>query len=492
MTYQGGSSDLGTIFKINANGSDHTVLHNFIGIDGATPQGGSLIIFDHKLFGFTSSGGISNSGVIFSYNLESSTYKKFRDLGSSSGARPQYAALLLIGGEPEPLLNRPTLQASNISFSNVLSTSMTMTFNPGNGNRRLSIMKPGGAPTLRPVDNTKYSGALGHGEVVIADGKDYTLNIKGLQSYRTYYFTVFEYILDSIGNIKYIVENAPVKNQRTRILPDVYLIKPGNGAVDQYVSITLKAKSVSGAANYTYEVSTDPNFVNPKIVNGGNIQLIDSLQYNTSYYARVKTNLRDDYGKVTTFTTRTAESLAYVTSPANGAVNVNVKTAIASNPVPYASEYTIQLSETNDFTVVALEATGSSRILHFPELKSNTTYYSRVRVNLSLVFGGVRSFTTGNAMTVARTASDSETELPELALTIYPNPFQEKLTLYIESSKYDEAKVTLMDLNGRTVHESTVKTNATVNVEKPLANGVYILHANSGTESRWVRVIKVQ
>jgi hypothetical protein len=262
------------------------------------------------------------------------------------------------------------------------------------------------------------------------------------------------------------------------------------------IQITLKAKPVEGATVYTYKVSPDVNFVNPKVVSGSSTLLIDSLQYNTLYYARIKTNLRADYGKVTTFSTRTAESLAYVTSPANNAVNVPTKIAVASNKVPGASEYTIQLSETNDFSTVAFEVTGLSRILHFTGLKNNTTYYSRVRVNLSPSFGGTRSFTTVADASTARLASVSDFnpsgELMEFEVRVYPNPFREKLILYIESSTYDVATIKLTDINGRVVHESTEKTNTTIEVEKTFVSGIYLLHANSGTQSKWIRVVKIQ
>jgi uncharacterized repeat protein (TIGR03803 family) len=493
MTRLGGASDMGTIFKINEDGSNHTVLHNFNGIDGASPQGGSLIIYDNKLFGLTCLGGLANTGVIFSYDLASSKYDKFRDLNASSGNKPRYGTLLLVDMPPSPPLNRPTLQASNISFSDVLSTSMTVSFNPGNGTGRLVVMRTGAPPTLRPTDNTTYTGALGHGEMVVSNNAAHTFNVSGLESYRTYYFTVFEYMTDSLGNIKYLTENAPVRSQRTRILPAVYLIKPGNGTVGQYVSLTLKANLVDGATTYTFEVSRNANFSDSKILTSNNVsQLIDSLQYNTLYYAHVKTNLRADYGKVTTFTTRTAESLACVTSPANNAVNVPATIAVASNNVPYVSEYTIQLSESSDFSTIAFERTGPTRILHFTGLKSNTTYHSRVHVNLSSVFGPIRTFTTAAGSSARISNEESSIELMGFAVKVFPNPFQEKFSLYIESSRYSQAEITLMDLGGRTIHQATAKTNSNIEIDKPLASGVYCLKVNAGGFNKLIRVVRIQ
>jgi hypothetical protein len=206
----------------------------------------------------------------------------------------------------------------------------------------------------------------------------------------------------------------------------------------------------------------------------------------------VKTNLRDDYGKMTTFTTRTAESMAYVTSPANNAVNVSTKTAVASNNVPYASQYTIQLSETVDFSLVAFQLTGPTRILQFSGLKPNTTYYSRVLVNLTSVFGPIRSFTTQTITSASMITRATETDLTELAIKVYPNPFQERLNLYIHSSESEKAEITLVDVTGRRIHQSTVQTNAPIEIEKPLPEGVYFLKVNTGGNIKMIRVLRAE
>jgi hypothetical protein len=325
----------------------------------------------------------------------------------------------------------------------------------------------------------------------VYDGAENTFNVKGLESYRRYFITIFEYNVDGFGKIKYMADHAPVASQQTRLLPNVYLVKPGNGTVNQYPILTLKANAVTGATHYTFEISTNANFTGSKIISGGISVSLDSLHYNTLYYAHVKTNLRDDFGKVTTFTTCTAESLAYVTSPANNAVNTSTSPAIASNKIPYASVYTIQLSETNDFAVVAFEVTGPTRISHFTGLKANTTYYSRVRVDLSSAFGAVKSFTT--APSLARMSGNStETELREFAVTVYPNPFREKFTLSIESANDDQAQITLIDLNSKPVYQSSIKTNSVVEISKPFANGVYVLKVDVGGSTKLIRVVRIE
>ena len=67
MTYQGGASNCGTIFSIQTDKSGYTLLHTFAGEadDGCRPYG-SLLSAGSTLYGMTSHGGASDSGVVFS------------------------------------------------------------------------------------------------------------------------------------------------------------------------------------------------------------------------------------------------------------------------------------------------------------------------------------------------------------------------------------------------------------------------------------------
>ncbi len=70
MTPKGGTADQGVIFQFNLSNQTETVLHNFSGgpTNGAYPYG-SLLASGNTLYGMTSQGGVSNVGVVFSYNL---------------------------------------------------------------------------------------------------------------------------------------------------------------------------------------------------------------------------------------------------------------------------------------------------------------------------------------------------------------------------------------------------------------------------------------
>jgi uncharacterized repeat protein (TIGR03803 family) len=75
----GGSANNGTIFKINADGSSFTNLHNFTAIinatngDGANPQTG-LAQSGNALYGTTQNGGTGGDGVIFKINTDGTSF----------------------------------------------------------------------------------------------------------------------------------------------------------------------------------------------------------------------------------------------------------------------------------------------------------------------------------------------------------------------------------------------------------------------------------
>ncbi len=92
MTYHGGDSNLGTIFKIGTDGSGFTLLHDFAGggSDGSYPLA-SLTPDDSTLYGMTNCGGDSDSGVIFKINSDGTDYSLLHEFagGADDGRRPE-------------------------------------------------------------------------------------------------------------------------------------------------------------------------------------------------------------------------------------------------------------------------------------------------------------------------------------------------------------------------------------------------------------------
>ncbi|NBW37265.1 MAG: hypothetical protein EBR30_20050, partial [Cytophagia bacterium] len=95
----------------------------------------------------------------------------------------------------------PTTQASVITFSSVASTTMTVSWTNGNGDRRIVVAKQGAAVDADPTDFTSYTAnaafgsgtQIGSGNRVIYDGTGNTVNVTSLSAGAVYHFAVYEY-----------------------------------------------------------------------------------------------------------------------------------------------------------------------------------------------------------------------------------------------------------------------------------------------------------
>ncbi len=95
----GGSSDAGTVFAVNTNGTGFTNLHSFTGSDGANPIAG-LILSGNTLYGTAEDGGSSDwrfqNGTVFAVNTNGTGFTNLHSFTGSDGANP-YAGLILSG-----------------------------------------------------------------------------------------------------------------------------------------------------------------------------------------------------------------------------------------------------------------------------------------------------------------------------------------------------------------------------------------------------------
>jgi len=87
-TYQGGTSGLGTVFKITPSGTE-TVLYSFVGSsDGANPEAGLIQGSDGNFYGTTLQGGAGGLGTVFKITPSGTETVLHTFAGSSDGANP--------------------------------------------------------------------------------------------------------------------------------------------------------------------------------------------------------------------------------------------------------------------------------------------------------------------------------------------------------------------------------------------------------------------
>lgn len=283
-----------------------------------------------------------------------------------------------------------------------------------------------------------------------------TQNFAGLKNDQQYYARVKTDVYPEFG----------VTTTFRTAIPNVYVTTPANNSVNQNVNLTVTARLLTGATDYTIELNEAADFSGPGFAQtGARTQNFADLAFGKKYFARVKTDLSPVYGQVNSFSTASPDYFAYVTSPAAGAVNVNAALNITSNTVPGAATYTIQLSEDPDFTIIGFEVTGISRTLAFSGLKYNTIYYNRVRTDLTSEFGQVRQFNTRTAESIAYVTSPANgaTNVNNVSLNITANNVPGATAYTIQLSETSDFSTVDFEITGpsRTLAFSGLKYNTT-------------------------------
>ncbi|MDD8012204.1 MAG: hypothetical protein PHX05_01840, partial [Acidobacteriota bacterium] len=99
MTCNGGGLDRGTIFKCNLDGSGYIVLHTFMGgsVDGSFPEG-SLVISGTTLYGMTCNGGESDLGTIFKIETDGSGFSLLHSFSDAIADGNNPKGSLIISG----------------------------------------------------------------------------------------------------------------------------------------------------------------------------------------------------------------------------------------------------------------------------------------------------------------------------------------------------------------------------------------------------------
>ncbi|HEX7414534.1 MAG TPA: choice-of-anchor tandem repeat GloVer-containing protein [Bacteroidia bacterium] len=88
MTYQGGVNNYGVLFQYNPTTSTYTKKLDFVGTtNGSYPYGSLMQASDGMLYGMTGNGGANTYGVLFQYNPATSIYTKKLDFAGTTNGR---------------------------------------------------------------------------------------------------------------------------------------------------------------------------------------------------------------------------------------------------------------------------------------------------------------------------------------------------------------------------------------------------------------------
>jgi hypothetical protein len=151
---------------------------------------GEYIVYDHASFSFWLTG------------LQPATQYFFRMFEyNGSGNTTEYLTSSYLSGSGWTS-RTPTTQASNASFTNVTTNSLTMQWTNGDGLRRLIVAREGAPVNADPVDNEPYSGAsyqfglgstTGPGNYAVYRSSSNYTTVSNLKPGTTYHFAIYEY-----------------------------------------------------------------------------------------------------------------------------------------------------------------------------------------------------------------------------------------------------------------------------------------------------------
>lgn len=88
MSRSGGENGDGAIYEYDIDTNTITVVHSLNEPDGRGPRGSLMQASNGKLYGMTTIGGSNSLGVLFEYDLVTSTYTKKFDFNTNSGTGP--------------------------------------------------------------------------------------------------------------------------------------------------------------------------------------------------------------------------------------------------------------------------------------------------------------------------------------------------------------------------------------------------------------------
>jgi len=170
ITTFAGSYQIGAVISYDITSNVLSVLHDFDFTTGQNPIGNGLIEAGGKLYGMTADGGISDKGVIFSYDIIGNTFLKIVDFTGPNGSHPEGSLAmatngLLYGATSSGGLNHAGVIFSVDPISNIFTVIHNLDFT--SGGKPYGSFYPGASGLLYGM--THVGGANKHGVIFSFD-----------------------------------------------------------------------------------------------------------------------------------------------------------------------------------------------------------------------------------------------------------------------------------------------------------------------------------
>jgi len=456
MTPSGGSLDNGVIFEYNISSNTQTKLFDFDNINGKTPIGNLMEASNGKLYGMTSSGGSSNNGIIFEYDILTNTQTKLYDFDNTNGRAPTASLIEASNGKLYGMTEGGGTTGYGVIFEyDIASNTQTKLYNFDN--------TTGGFPkgSLMEASNGKLYGMASIGGSS-NDGIIFEYNILTISK-----TTLYEFDRTNGGGPKGDLMEA--SNGKLYGTTQYTLTAPGS--IIEYDIIT-------GALSKTFDFG-GLNGVNPV---GSLIEVI-VCQPTTGTDVQTACNTFDwidgsTYTSDNNTATFTLTSSAGCDSLVTLDLTINsVDTIVTQSGVTLtasASSATYQwldcnnnLSQINGETAQTFTAT------------SNGSYAVRVIAN-----GCTDTSYCYTVMSTNITENDFGDEL-----IIYPNPTNGNFAIDMGKT-YRNIAVTITDLTGKILYQKNYNNTQQIQISITEPTGIYVLSIESENKKSVIRLIK--
>jgi hypothetical protein len=310
-------------------------------------------------------------------------------------------------------------------------------------------------------------------------------------------------------------------------VPETRLRSVDCGKLNLIPSAQIACNIVSGASNYEWEFrSTSNNAVYATRITSSYIiapfMVTPTLQWNTQYNCRVRAKVGGVWGNYgTSCVIGLMQNPAITGVPATtirpqfcNVTNLALTSTIACQSVSMWSLYQYEFTDILTNQVIIKQVGSIYLVLNTvaPSLLPGRTYQVRVRGYVYNTWSawsaacnmGISSGISAREISISTDADGNETIVENeitmdatinesiFNLSVYPNPFNQQATLFIQSSKSDKAQVQIFDMVGNLVWNEQVNTNKNVSIGNDFATGTYIVKVlNESGEQATHRLVKL-
>ena len=277
-------------------------------------------------------------------------------------------------------------------------------------------------------------------------------------------------------------------NTRSFSCPFPYLRTPIDSAEIELGSAELSWTPVFQADSYEVLISTAPDFSDTaEVAMVTDTSFTISLLDVGTYYWRVRPFLSNQsegcWSASQTFTLfPPAPSAPVLFTPANGAVGIPLDSTCTWSEPPYATNYRLQIAETNSFTDPEFDLDNiDSLSFNFQLPLAGTTYYWRVKAENGT---GESNWSAIWQFTTEMIVGLNELNRPSL-FKVFPNPVRGPLFLELQTEQAFEAMIIITNPSGQEVFrtpKSIMPGKQTLEIALPqvLSAGSYTIRLVGG------------